>query len=92
MRIGERLADQHADGARIAVVPVGGRQLMSERMPPADILVLAIDLARALQKGVAAQARRLLAQCQQLPHERRQPAAALRARSQSTQLISLSWQ
>src|SRR5690606_34305560 len=53
IRIRESVTDQHTDGSRIRIVPVASRELVTLRMSPADVLVLAIDLARALQEGIA---------------------------------------
>src|SRR5688500_38477 len=78
MRIRERVADQHAERARLLVVPVARIHLVAERMAPAHVLVLAIDLARTFQEGVAAQAWRVLAQREQLPDEGGEPDAVLR--------------
>ena len=66
--------------ARVRVVPVARVHLVAERMTPAHVLVLAIDLARALQEGVASQARRMLAQREQLPDERGEPDCGASAR------------
>src|SRR5262245_28482808 len=77
MRIREGMADQHAERARILVVPVAGVHLVTERMAPAHVLVLAIDLPRALEEGVAPQAGRVLAQREQLPDECSEPHAML---------------
>src|SRR5689334_2879583 len=77
MRIREGMADQHAERTRVLVVPVACVHLVTERMPPADVLVLAIDLARALEEGVASQARRVFAQREQLSDERSEPDTAL---------------
>src|SRR4051794_15180556 len=75
MRIGESLADEYADGARLLFVPIGGAELMTERMTPAHILVFAIDLTSTLQESVTTQSGRLPSEYQQLTHERREPAA-----------------
>src|SRR6185369_2873533 len=77
MRIREGMADQHAERSRVLVVPVAGIHLVTERMAPAHVLVLAIDLARALEKGVTPQARRVFAQREQLSDECSEPDAAL---------------
>src|SRR5690606_10412970 len=78
VRVGESMADQHPDGTGVPVVPIGSSQLMTQGMTPAHILVLAIDLPRALEKGVAPQSRRLLTQQEQLTGETDQPIAARR--------------
>src|SRR5262245_43498984 len=77
MRIREGMADQHAERSRVLVVPVTGIHLVTERMAPAHILVLAIDLARALEEGIASQAGRVFAQREQLSDECSEPDAAL---------------
>src|SRR6185436_12173757 len=77
MRISEGMADQHAERASVLVVPIAGVHLVTERMTPADVLVLAIDLTCALEEGVASQTRRVLAQREQLPDECGEPHASL---------------
>src|SRR5678816_4485773 len=77
MRIGEGMADQHAERPRVLVVPIAGIHLVTERMAPAHVLVLAIDLPRALEEGIASQTGRVLAQREQLSDECSEPHTVL---------------
>src|SRR5690606_40799741 len=52
IRVRERMADEHADRTSIVIVPVRSGELMTVRMPPAHVFVLAIDLASAFQESV----------------------------------------
>src|ERR671913_2339583 len=76
--IGECMADQHTDGSRFSVVPVGGSQFVSRGVPPAYVFVFPIDLTRTFQECVASQARRLPAQREKLSDERSEPGALRR--------------
>src|SRR5690606_28814833 len=78
MRIREGMTDEHSDRASVRVVPIIRGQLASTRMPPTDILVLAIDRSRPFQEGVPAQPCGLSTQSQQVPHECGQPSATRR--------------
>src|SRR5215831_10762994 len=58
VHIGKCMTYEHADAASFRVVPVGRHEFVPVAVPPTDILVLVIGLARTFQECVAPQARR----------------------------------